>query len=182
MTRIALLPWAALLLASPATAQVGVAPPSGFIVAATQGQVSVTGTTSVTNVAALRVPANSVGRNGHVEIKALVNFTNSANNKVLGIRWGTTAGATSGAPATFGTFNTAATAQVLAAYRNNNATNAQVSYNATTIAPFGSTANALSAGAIDTTVDSWINLDLQLALGTESITLVHAYAVVFPAS
>ena len=96
MTRIALLPWAALLLASPATAQVGVAPPSGFIVAATQGQVSVTGTTSVTNVAALRVPANSVGRNGHVEIKALITFTNSANNKVLGIRWGTTAGATSG--------------------------------------------------------------------------------------
>jgi len=180
--RIALLLWAALMLAMPATAQVGVAPPSGFIVAATQGQTSVTGTTSETNLAALKIPGGVLGKNGHVEIKALWSFTNSANTKTLWVRMSSTAGVT-GQPSGFAQVTTTATAQTLSVFRNMNATNSQRAYGGgQTTAPFGSGAGADTTATSDTTQDTYINLDGTLALGTETITLVHAYAVVFPAN
>ena len=182
MIRIALLLWAALLLAMPATAQVGVAPPSGFIVAATQGQTSVTGTTAETNLASLRIPAGSMGRNGHVEVKSLWSYTNSANNKTLGGRLSATGGNISGTSLGGAFATTTATAQILWVIRNNNATNSQTLWGAQPVTPFGSSANALLAPAIDTTQDTFINLTGTLALSTETLTLVHAYAVVFPAN
>jgi len=64
--------------------------------------------------------------------------------------------------------------------RNNNATNSQTLWGAQSVIPFGSSANALLAPAVDTTQDTFINLTGTLALGTETLTLVHAYAVIFP--
>jgi len=183
MIRIALLLWAALLLAMPATAQTIVAPPSGFIVAATQGQTSVTGTTSETNLAALKIPAGSMGKNGHVEVKCLWSYTNSANNKILAIRVGTTAGAIVGPVAgSATTVTTTATAQTLTIIRSNNATNAQTIYSFPPTTPFGSSILANTATALDVTADFYLNINGQLALSTETLTLVHAYAVVYPSN
>jgi len=178
--RIALLLSAAFLLAMPASADIARPVSSGFIVAATQGQTSVTGTTAETSLASLRIPAGSMGKNGHIEVKALWSYTNSTNNKTLATRWAPTAGGIVGVPVVFATTTTTATGQTLVVIRNNNATNAQNSYNATAFSPFGSSGNANVVGAIDTTVDMWVNLTGALALSTETITLVHAYAVVFP--
>jgi hypothetical protein len=63
--------------------------------------------------------------------------------------------------------------------RNNNATNVQAAHFASPIAPFGTSTTPVAL-AVDTTQDSYININGQLALGTETITLMHAYAVVYP--
>src|SRR5215469_5579749 len=139
------------------------------IVAATHGQTSVTGTTSETNLAALRIPAGSMGRNGHIEIKILWSYTNSANNKILAIRVGTTV-------------TTTATAQTLTIIRSNNATNAQTIYSFPPTTPFGSSTLATTTTALDTTADYYLNINGQLALSTETLTLLHAYAVVYPSN
>ena len=182
MIRIALLLWAALMLAMPATAQVGVAPPSGFIVAATQGQTSVTGTTTGANLAALRIPAGSMGRNGHIEVKCLWTYSNSANVKTTSVQFSQTSGSGGSFIAGNLAVTTTASAQTLTIIRNNNATNSQTAFAPNPSTPFGSTASASLTAAIDTTADSFVNINGQLAVSTDTLTLVHAYAVVFPAN
>jgi len=182
MIRLALLLWAALMLAMSASAQMGIAPPSGFIVAATQGQTSVTGTTAETNLANFKIPANTMGKNGHIEIKTLMSYTNSANNKTLLIRLSSSQAVGSGGLLAATTQSATATMQAMAVYRNNNATNSQIAYGAPIGQPFSSSTSASVTSAIDTTQDAWVNISGQLGLGTETLTLVHAYAVVFPAN
>jgi len=157
----------------------GSAAPSGEVIVSTTGPVSLTGTTSRTNMVALRIPANSIGKNGAVEVKALWSYTNSSNAKTVETRLSPT-------PDTGGSFaggnlqvTTTATAQTLAIIRNNNATNSQIMWPANPAAPFGSATAANLTAAIDTTVDAYVCLNATLAVGTETITLQRATAVVF---
>jgi len=150
-------------------------------VATTTGQVSVTGTTTETNLAVLRIPGGTMGANGIIELKTLWQFTNNSNNKTLIARFtstsGSTAGGNMGSPVVV---TTTAASQQFHAIRNNNAANAQVMWAATGTTPFGTAASTPLTLTVDTTADSFINLNGQLAAGTDTVTLLHAYAVVFP--
>ena len=149
------------------------------VVVSTTGPVSVTGTTSETNLASLRIPANSMGRNGVIEVRGLWSFTNSSNNKVINVRFGASPGVAGALVSPNTAVSTTATAQSFVAVRNNNATNAQVAFGANQLTPFGSIAGANLPNVIDTTADSFININGTLALATETLTLQRATAVVF---
>src|SRR5215472_7999559 len=140
---------------------------------------SVTGTTAETNLASLRIPANSMGRNGVIEVRCLWSYTNSSNNKVINVRFGASPGVAGALVSPNTAVTTTATAQSFVAVRNNNATNAQVAFGANQLTPFGSIAGANLPNVIDTTADSFININGTLALGTETLTLQRATAVVF---
>jgi len=177
---------AVLLVSAPALAQLvtfpGVGGGAGGVVVSTTGPVNLTGTTAETNMASLKIPANSMGKNGAVEIKALWSYTNSANVKTLQPRFTSTAGATSGGvlwPNAAQT--TTASFQMLLILHNNNATNSQTAFANAGGSPFASTASAIATSSIDTTADSFINLNGVLALSTETLTLQRATATVFPA-
>jgi len=152
------------------------------IVVATQGQTTLTGTIGSTFMAALRIPANSMGGNGHIEVKALWSTTNSANNKQYLAYLNTVPGVTGGLGLPSSTISTVASAQSMWVVRNNNAANAQSIYGQIpATAPFGSGTFALNTGAVDTTQDTFVNIFGNVAGAGETLTLVHAYAVVFPA-
>jgi hypothetical protein len=159
--------------------------PTGIpFVAATAGPASVTGTTGETNLAALRIPANSMGANGVVQITSLWTYPNSSNNKTMLCRYTATAGTTGGGSTNLVGANNVVTttvnSQITQILRNNNATNSQICYGGIPTTPFGATVGPATTQAIDTTADSYININGTLALSTETLTLVHAYAVVFP--
>src|SRR5215469_6452777 len=175
---------AVLLVSAPALAQLvtfpGVGGGSGGVVVSTTGPVNLTGTTAETNMASLKIPANSMGKNGAVEIRLLWSYSNSSNNKILAIRVGTTAGAITGPVAgSATTVTTTATAQTLTIIRNNNATNSQTIFSALPTTPFASSSLANTATALDATADFYLNINGQLALSTETLTLQRATATVF---
>ena len=173
---------AAWLLAMPATADIAFYGGGGGVsVVATAGPVSLTGSTSETNLAALKIPAGAIGKNGAVQIVTLWTYTNSSNNKTIIFRYANTSGTTTGA--LLGNnlvVTTTAAAQLLNIIHANNATNAQLSWNQAGNTPFNTGGVAAVALSVDTTQDSYININGILALGTETLTLQHAYAVVFP--
>jgi hypothetical protein len=150
------------------------------LVVSSTGQNAVTGTLTETNLAVLRIPANSMGRNGAVEIKAVWTHTNNANAKTLIIRMTPTSGVivggiTGGNPAP----TTSASSQTYTIIRNNNATNLQTAHVGSGITPFGSAGSAPIVINNDTTVDNYINLNGLLANVADTITLIHVYAVIY---
>jgi len=172
---------AVMVVSAPALAQLvtfpGVGGGSGGVVVSTTGPVNLTGTTAETNLASLRIPANSMGKNGVIELKCLWSYTNSANVKTHNYRWNNTPGG--GVSITSSGPTTTATAQAFLIIRNTNATNVQVTYN-TPLNPFG-TSGGTPTTNLDTTQDTWLNITGQLALSTETLTLQRATATVFPA-
>lgn len=152
---------------------------SRLYAAATTGSVSLTGVTTETNLAALRIPAGSIGPNGVAEVKALWTCTNNANVKSVILRFApavTLSGGVTGASLPLTSFGSA---QTLLMIRNNNAQNAQVFYPPVPSTPFGTNPNPIATLAIDTTVDTRVSLNATLSVGTDTITLVHAYLTVF---
>jgi hypothetical protein len=162
---------------TPGAAAGGVAP----YVATTAGVANLTGTSSETNLAALKIPANTIGKNGVAEIYIFASYTNSSNNKTITGRITNIAGSTTGGGVISAIFTTTASAQMLLIISNNNATNAQVWFAAPAITPFAQ--NVAAPGTtlnVDTTQDTYVNINGVLALSTETITLQHAYVVVYP--
>ena len=147
----------------------------------TTGQVALTGVTTETNLAALRIPANTIGKNGAVEIKVLWSCTNNANVKSVITRFsptaGITAGGVTGASLPLTSFGSA---QTMLMIRNSNATNAQVFFAPVPSTPFGTNPNPVSTLAADTTQDTYVSINATLSVATDTITLVHAYLTVFP--
>jgi hypothetical protein len=163
---------------------VATATPAGLpLVLTSAGAVTLTGIVAETNMLALRIPANSMGRNGVVEVKGLFSHTNSAGAKTLQLRWNATSGATSGNPVGGAiSVTTTADSQGMWMIRSNNATNAQQAYAGAPTAPFGTVAAAVFAFSIDTTADSYLNFNGTVAAAGDTLTLAHVYAVVFPHS
>jgi len=175
---------AALLMPLSASAQLVTQAPSGSgaggaVVIATAGPVTLTGIVTETNFAALKIPANTIGKNGLIEVRMLWAFTNSANSKTFVVRFASAAGFTGLNMVANTAQTTAATAQGLAIFGNNNATNAQVSFNTNMFAPYGTSASASFTNNIDTTADSYVNIDGSIAGAGETLTLQHAAVVVF---
>lgn len=171
------LPLAFLLLPTLAFAQTtlpGPGPSSGtpsVVALATVGAASLTGTTSITNIAVVAVPAN-LGKNGGVELKCLWTIPNNANNKILAVFWSNTSGATTGFQ--LGTNITATTSATLRTFhdgKNQNATNVQKTYAVTPITPFGASGSAVVSGAVNTALPSFLNITGTLGVGTDTITV-----------
>ena len=151
------------------------------IVIATTGPVTQTGIITETNFAALRIPANTIGRNGLVEVRTLWSYTNSANNKTFNVRFNPTAGSIAGgAIGPSATVTTTATAQGVSLFGNNNATNQQAYFNVPNTTPYGVSAQGVAIAGIDTTADAYVNINGSITAAGETLTLQHAAVVIFP--
>lgn len=135
--------------------------------------VSHTGDTNETTLATITVPANAMGPNGVVRITTLWSYTNSANNKVLRVRFGGTGG----------TIYLNTTKTTTASFRDqrqianvNSASSQKGAPNGLGAGGWGDTTAGLATGAIDTTADVDILIRGTLANTGETITL-EAYTV-----
>jgi hypothetical protein len=153
----------------------------GGVVVATAGPVTLTGIVPETVMASLRIPANSIGRNGAVQVIALWAYTNSANNKTMIARFSSSAGVTGGIVASV-TATTSATAQTSIILHANNATNVQNFYPPAWTAPYGTANSAFNNTGFDTTADTYFNITGTVPTASETLTLQHAYAVVTQAN
>jgi len=131
---------------------------------------SITGTLTETSLATVNLPANTIGANGQVRIRAYWTCTNSANSKTLRIRFGTT-GISSTAIAS-NAVTTIASAMMLADVLNLNATNSQNTFAETARGSDGLVTTLFATSAIDTTVSENFYFTGQLANTGETITLV----------
>jgi hypothetical protein len=154
---------------------------SSVLVVATTAPVPLTGTTTETNLAALRIPGGSMGAGGTINLQCFWTYPNSANAKTLQYRFTSTPGSTSGGqmgspPSPTTTTNTQ-TLHIV----HNTAVNAQLVSPGQPTAPFGSLAAAAFPNSIDTSADSFINVNGQLASAAETLTLQHCVALVLRA-
>lgn len=132
-----------------------------------------TGTTSETNLAAIRVPANSLGPKGLVRVNILFSYTNNANTKTLTLRWTAGSAATSGGLIGANPVTASADGNLLFIIRNAGATNAQIAtVGGNGATPYGVLAAALVTNTVDTTADSFLNINGTLGVGTDTITLL----------
>jgi len=112
-----------------------------------------------------------MGPNGELRVTLLLSMTNNANTKTVSWRFNSTAGAVAGGILNQVAMTNNASAQLHVIFRNQGATNSQMSYTSTTI-PFGSTATAPLTNTIDTTQPSWVNIGIWPSVGTDTITLL----------
>jgi len=168
---------ALLLATAPASAQTVTQGPAGILAASAQGTCC-GGATTETNIATILIPAGALGTSGFVDLKCLWNFTNSANNKSLVVRFNTTAGAVSGGSSLSAIVQTASSVASTQVVLRNTATNAQVAYGAAASTPFGTGTSSNITPALDTTANTYINLNGITATGSETITLTHCSALI----
>jgi len=134
-----------------------------YVVGQSAVAVSHTGDANEFTFATVTVPAKSMGPNGRVRITTLWTHTNSANNKTLKIKFGST---------TYKTImdTASATDRFQVEIANRNATNSQVG-SASDGTGFGASANAVVTSSEDTTANVTITITGQLAAGAETVTL-----------
>ena len=134
-----------------------------YVVGQSAVAVSHTGDANEFTFATITVPAKSMGPNGRVRITTLWTHTNSANNKTLKIKFGST---------TYKTIVDAASAtdRFQAEIANRNATNSQVG-SAIDSGGFGTSGSAVVTSSEDTTANVTVAITGQLATSTETITL-----------
>jgi len=134
-----------------------------YVVGQSAVAVSHTGDANEFTFATITVPAKSMGPNGRVRITTLWTHANSANNKALKIKFGST---------TYKTIVDAASAtdRFQAEIANRNATNSQVG-SASDSGGFGTSTNAVVTSNEDTTANVTIAITGQLATSTETIVL-----------
>jgi hypothetical protein len=132
-----------------------------------------TGNTSETTLATVSLPANVMGANGRLRITSYWTYTNSANNKTLQIRCGTTGNGLTGSIWGSTTQTTTRSMRMQNEICNRNSTSSQVLMNGIGTGGWGTTVNAASTDTRDTTVAQDIVLTAQLASSGESITLEY---------
>lgn len=121
-----------------------------------------TGDTNENTLATITIPAGAMGANGIVRITTVHSYTNSANTKILRVKFGGT---------TFVSLSTttSATNRHQVQIFNRNATNSQVGQ--TTTISFGNSSGAALTSAVDTTAEVTVLITGQNGLGSETITL-----------
>lgn len=130
---------------------------------------SVTGTVSETALATVVVPAGAMGLNGGLLVKSAWNYTNSANNKVLRVRFGA---GLAGTAIYQSTLTTTASLSDERRIRNRNNASSQVSsLAAATNGGFGTSTAAMTTAAINTAAAADVVLSGTLANTGETITL-----------
>jgi len=129
------------------------------------------------NLANCEIPANAMGANGQIFITYLYKYVNINGTKTPIFRMTTSSGSTSGGILLR---NVAATAGALGTLDflhvwNTNATNAQITF-PNGSSGLGGTSTVLTTGTIDTTANSWINLNCLVANSGDTCQ-VAAYTV-----
>jgi hypothetical protein len=164
----------AALLATGADAQIvfgGGGGSGGFqIIGQGYPNTAITGTTTEVNVAAVKVPANSMGPNGELRVTLLLTMNNNANTKSVDVHLNPTSGAVTGGSLFQTGFPSVQSAQLQGIIRNTGATNAQTAIQSLPT-PFGSGGGSTSIST-DTTQDTWLNVGIWPAVGTDTITLL----------
>lgn len=131
---------------------------------ATPAPASITGPVVATNIAVVPVPAG-LGKNGSVQLSCLWTTTGDTNTRTIYVVWSNTSAATAvGTGLAMGanvvlTLAAQVSIQTWYAGRNMNATNAQKSFPATSITPFGTSISAHNAGTVDTSLPSFLNIN-----------------------
>lgn len=138
-------------------------------------QVSHTGDTSEFVLATVTIPANTLGKNGRIEIWANFGNNNSGNNKTYRIRWGASGAGTGGTQIWTGSNTTNVTHAVPAGVANRNATNSQVVIGGQAANGWSGSTTLVTA-AIDTTAATEVTFTGQLANSGDNVT-IEAYSV-----
>lgn len=161
---------------APALAQMSFSFPSRAVIVQCQSAVAVplTGTTAETTLATCAIPANAMGANGRLQIKARFSTTNNANNKTFNIKFGSTM------------FTTKAAASIAvfvvdAEIANRNATNSQVG-GGQWVYGGNATAVAASTGTEDTTTALNLLITVTNANAGDTSTLESYQVIIFPKS
>jgi hypothetical protein len=139
-----------------------------------------TGTTGETNITTLRIPGGSMGPNGTIQLACLSGHTNNANSKTLNFRFSNVSGGLNGSVAVGGASATATASMQSGAFiRNNNSVSLQTIFPAAASAVFGVSAAAPGSAAVNTALDSFLNITGTLANAGDTLTLQHCLAVVY---
>jgi hypothetical protein len=136
------------------------------------------GATTETNIASIRVPGGSMGPVGAIDLKCLWSYPNSANNKTLLVRFTNAPGSIGGGVISGSLVVTTTVASQTEIIIRNIAVNSQVSWIAAPTTPFGSAGTAPATLALDTSADTYLNINAITASGAETITLNHCIALV----
>lgn len=135
------------------------------VLAANAVAAPVTGTVAKTTLAAISIPAGSLGPNGVLRVTALWSTTSNANAKTIGAEF-----------ASGGTILNAAAAstasiQTKTILRNRNALNSQVSMTPANTSGAGIDGNAVATFAVDFSVAQTLNFFGTLGNAADTITL-----------
>jgi len=129
--------------------------------------VSVTGTTTNTQLHEVVVPAGLMSANGQLEVASLWSYTNSANSKTLRLYFGSFGGDSFIARVETST----TTSQYYTNIRNTNSVSTQIGLNGATTGGIGANGGAPSSGTVDTSLNQSLFFGAQLANSGETITL-----------
>lgn len=144
------------------------APANGQIILASKASnLSLTGTTTLTQIDFITVPGGLMSANGQLEIMSLWAYPSSANTKTLRIYFGEIAGTAYTSRAE----TTTAGCQLYTAIRAANSTTAQKGANNNIVGGLGANNALITTTAFDTSVARDISFAGILALSTETITL-----------
>lgn len=141
------------------------------LIAASNVKTSLTGFVGEQIAISVLVPAGLMSANGQLEIFHLTEFTNSANIKRLRIRHNDTITAGTGSSYYSASFTTSNTALAFTYIKNDNAMNLQASQSAGTSSGFGSSGIAGATGTIDTSLNSYVIFNIELANASDLVSL-----------
>jgi hypothetical protein len=136
--------------------------------------VSVTGTTTNTQLHEVVVPAGLMSANGQLEVASLWSYTNSANSKTLRLYFGSFGGDSFIARVETST----TTSQYYTNIRNTNSVSTQIGLNGATTGGIGANGGAPSSGTVDTSLNQSLFFGAQLANSGETITL-KGYKIIY---
>lgn len=125
---------------------------------------TLTGTTTETKLASVKLPGGLLGRNGRLRITALWTYTNSANSKNLRIRLG----GTSGTAFLSATATTTAIQRTLTEIVNRNSEASQVG---TSVSGYVASTTSLLTSSINTATEQEIAITGQLTNTGETLKL-----------
>lgn len=131
-----------------------------------------TGDTALFTTDTITIPANAMGINGLIEVKAQFTYPTSANNKTMTIKFG---GST-----VYTLVQASGTILLVTATIFNRASPSVQQLSGYAFASSTLSQTAPTAGAIDTTAPADITITTQLALGTETIIREWVRVTVYP--
>lgn len=123
--------------------------------------------TSENILATITIPAGAMGLNGLVRVTTLWSYTNSANNKILSVRYSGAAGT----QISTATATTTAGARIGSQFQNRGAANSQVYGMQGATGGWGTAGTAPGAMSVDTSVATTIVIAGQKASAGETLTL-----------
>lgn len=130
-------------------------------------EAALTGTTTETVLATISIPGGTIGANGALRVTSLWSYPNNVNTKTLRVRLG---GLASTAALIAATATTTAAVEIQRTLRNRNSQSAQVCFQASNIASYG-TGSSVTTMAVDTSISQDLVMTGQLANAADTLKL-----------